>query len=79
MSSRHTHDTPKPKPRCPICREDTDTKYRPFCSRRCADIDLGRWLNGTYAIGGHEDDDEDGVAMPGLSGQPLSEAPDDDF
>lgn len=35
---------------CPICGKQRDADYRPFCSRRCADIDLGRWLNGSYAI-----------------------------
>lgn len=35
---------------CPICAKDTDPQYRPFCSRRCADVDLGRWLKGSYAI-----------------------------
>lgn len=35
---------------CPICHKETDPKYRPFCSRRCADVDLGRWLTGAYAI-----------------------------
>jgi len=35
---------------CPICAKDSDPEYRPFCSRRCADVDLGRWLNGSYAI-----------------------------
>ncbi|MCB2135021.1 MAG: DNA gyrase inhibitor YacG [Rhodobacteraceae bacterium] len=39
---------------CPICQKDSDPKYRPFCSRRCADVDLGRWLNGSYAIPGEE-------------------------
>ncbi|MBV7378943.1 DNA gyrase inhibitor YacG [Maritimibacter dapengensis] len=35
---------------CPICAKDSDPKYRPFCSKRCADVDLGRWLKGGYAI-----------------------------
>ncbi len=35
---------------CPICKKPAAPKYRPFCSRRCADVDLGRWLNGSYAI-----------------------------
>jgi hypothetical protein len=36
---------------CPVCKKDLkDNKYRPFCSKRCADIDLGRWFNGNYAI-----------------------------
>ena len=41
---------------CPICKRETDPKYRPFCSRRCADIDLGRWLTGSYVIAGDADD-----------------------
>lgn len=35
---------------CPICAKASDTQYRPFCSRRCADIDLGRWLTEGYRI-----------------------------
>jgi uncharacterized protein len=43
---------------CPICDRETDAKYRPFCSRRCADVDLGRWLTGGYAIPAEAIDDE---------------------
>ena len=46
--------------KCPICGRPTETDYRPFCSRRCADVDLSRWLSGTYAIPARPDDDEDG-------------------
>ena len=42
---------------CPICRKATDPTYRPFCSRRCADVDLGRWLTGSYVIPGPESAD----------------------
>lgn len=35
---------------CPICNKKADPKYHPFCSRRCADVDLGRWLSGGYRI-----------------------------
>ena len=35
---------------CPICGEAVAAQYRPFCSRRCADRDLAKWLNGSYAI-----------------------------
>jgi len=39
--------------RCPICRNKVETRdFRPFCSKRCADVDLGRWLKGGYAIPG---------------------------
>ncbi|WP_299837694.1 DNA gyrase inhibitor YacG [uncultured Jannaschia sp.] len=42
---------------CPICSRPTDPAYRPFCSRRCADVDLGRWLNGSYAVPSTDPDD----------------------
>ncbi|MEQ5826660.1 DNA gyrase inhibitor YacG [Sulfitobacter sp. NFXS29] len=35
---------------CPICKAETVKAHRPFCSRRCADIDLGRWFSGSYAV-----------------------------
>jgi endogenous inhibitor of DNA gyrase (YacG/DUF329 family) len=40
--------------KCPICRRAQETTFQPFCSKRCADIDLARWLNGTYAIPAEE-------------------------
>lgn len=43
---------------CPICAKDTDEKYRPFCSRRCADVDLGRWISGSYVLPAEAIDDE---------------------
>jgi uncharacterized protein len=56
---------------CPICGDTTDAGYRPFCSRRCADIDLSRWLKGTYAIpGGETDADEDGDDAQAAQGIP---------
>ena len=46
---------------CPECGDTTQPRYRPFCSKRCADVDLSRWLRGAYAIpGGNADEDEDG-------------------
>lgn len=48
--------------KCPICGKPTVHAVRPFCSSRCADIDLGRWVSGAYVIaGGHADADEDGA------------------
>lgn len=43
---------------CPICSRQTDPKYRPFCSRRCADVDLGRWLTESYAIPAESDEND---------------------
>ena len=42
---------------CPICGEETVPIYRPFCSKRCADIDLSRWLNGSYAVPSEDPED----------------------
>ena len=42
---------------CPICQGETVPAYRPFCSKRCADVDLGRWLNGSYAVPSSDPDD----------------------
>lgn len=43
--------------RCVICGKPQDPKYRPFCSKRCADVDLNRWFSGKYAIPAAEEDD----------------------
>lgn len=48
------NDNPRP---CPICGKPGLDRFRPFCSKRCADIDLGRWLNGSYAIPAEEEDE----------------------
>ncbi len=46
--------------KCPICKKEfTDLKYRPFCSKRCADIDLGNWFNEKYRFEAAEIDEED--------------------
>ncbi len=40
---------------CPICEKNAPTgKHHPFCSARCADVDLGRWLKGNYVIPGEK-------------------------
>ncbi|GAN71108.1 DNA gyrase inhibitor YacG [Acetobacter syzygii] len=38
--------------KCPICGQPSAPAYRPFCSQRCADVDLGRWFGGNYRIAG---------------------------
>ncbi|MDR0810369.1 MAG: DNA gyrase inhibitor YacG [Gemmobacter sp.] len=49
---------------CPVCRKDSDPAYRPFCSKRCADIDLGRWLRGAYVIPGTAQEEDDPAPTP---------------
>lgn len=39
---------------CPVCGKPTEAACRPFCSRRCADVDLGRWLTESYRIPAEE-------------------------
>lgn len=59
--------------KCPICAKPTEHRYRPFCSRRCADIDLGRWFLGSYAVPAVEPPDEfefESYADPEGSGDP---------
>ncbi|TMV60095.1 DNA gyrase inhibitor YacG [Thioclava sp. BHET1] len=61
---------------CPICGKEPDEKYRPFCSRRCADIDLGRWLKGSYVLprelteADEGEVDLDSLTSPDGSGRP---------
>ncbi|MGA9250938.1 MAG: DNA gyrase inhibitor YacG [Roseobacter sp.] len=42
---------------CPMCGKPTVQKVRPFCSKRCADLDLARWFNGSYAVPSQDMDD----------------------
>lgn len=46
--------------KCPICNAPAVHRYRPFCSQRCADIDLGRWVKGNYSIPTEEGPDAEG-------------------
>ncbi len=52
----------RPSRPCPICGQKSATAFHPFCSKHCADVDLNRWLKGSYAIPAVEppDDMEDG-------------------
>ena len=52
-----------PKP-CPICRKMSVEAFHPFCSKRCADIDLSRWFTGVYAAPA-DDQDPDDQTLPG--------------
>jgi uncharacterized protein len=65
MSERKLRTRP-----CPICGKPAADPFRPFCSRRCADVDLNRWLSGVYAVPVKEEEDEDGTA----SEKPSEEA-----
>jgi endogenous inhibitor of DNA gyrase (YacG/DUF329 family) len=56
------HGEPKkgPEKPCPTCRKPAIAAFRPFCSARCRDVDLNRWLSGSYVIPAAKEDDEDG-------------------
>ncbi len=56
---------------CPICDRPTEARYRPFCSKRCADRDLGKWLTGGYAIPSDDPDDAENLERE------LRDAPDE--
>jgi uncharacterized protein len=58
-------ETPKiPTGACPICGKPAVPRHRPFCSHRCALIDLGRWLGGNYRVPTKESDEEEEVRPP---------------
>ena len=60
--------------KCPICGRPGVPDYRPFCSRRCADVDLARWLSGAYAIPDPgESEERTADAKNGEAGPPASE------
>ncbi len=66
---------PVTKDRCPLCGKPAAAPHRPFCSRRCAELDLGRWLDGRYRIptteeGPGEARDEDAGATPDGDAEP---------
>ena len=69
MSKESKSETPKGAA-CPICGKPTVPETKPFCSKRCKDVDLHRWFSGTYSTPVLEDDDEDG--MTGEGGPPLA-------
>jgi uncharacterized protein len=56
-------DSPAAK-RCPICGKAAEQAFRPFCSKRCADVDLNRWLSGVYAVPAATDDEGEDGAPP---------------
>lgn len=47
------------EPRCPICGRQADVVLRPFCSKRCADVDLHRWLSGSYRVPAEDEPDDE--------------------
>ena len=57
--------------RCPICGRPSEDRFRPFCSRRCADVDLARWLGGAYAVPVVETDEDDEAALEEVKVKPL--------
>jgi len=56
---------------CPTCGKPAAEEFKPFCSKRCADIDLNRWLKGGYIIPG-------APARPASPSNPLENDPDED-
>lgn len=58
-------------PECPICGKPRNAALKPFCSKRCADLDLGQWLKGGYVVPGSP-------AGPASPSNPLENDPDED-
>lgn len=64
-------DKPSILAACPICGRPAQPTQRPFCSIRCADADLGRWLTGSYRVPGPPADAEAAEAGHGSVGRRL--------
>jgi len=67
-------DAPSPKPvrPCPICGKPVVVRYRPFCSQRCAMVDLGRWFGGSYRVSTDEKPED---AAPDARGDTADDEP----
>lgn len=63
-----------PRP-CPICGQPAAAAHRPFCSPRCRDIDLHRWLSGAYAIPAQADMEDEEDSAAGTGGTPEEDDP----
>jgi len=64
--------------RCPICGAPVNAAVRPFCSKRCADIDLARWMSEAYVVpAGGSDADEDGDEGAAARGEREDSIPPD--
>ncbi len=65
MNPVNDNDRPVDPPKaCAICGKPAMVRFKPFCSKRCADVDLNRWLKGTYAIPAVEEPDEGDLEPP---------------
>lgn len=58
MSTPGNDNTPS-KAKCPECNKPTAHAFRPFCSKRCADLDLGKWFNEQYVLPGDSEINEE--------------------
>jgi endogenous inhibitor of DNA gyrase (YacG/DUF329 family) len=64
MAQTPTTNSRRVGKRCPICGKPAAEAARPFCSLRCKDTDLNRWLSGAYVIPAADDGDEDEAERP---------------
>jgi endogenous inhibitor of DNA gyrase (YacG/DUF329 family) len=73
MATKEAAKPAKQAPSCSMCGKPVDPAYKPFCSKRCANLDLHRWLKGSYVIAGQTEAEADE--------EPLAErdASQDDF
>jgi len=62
----HRFTARKSRP-CPMCKKPSTEAFHPFCTKRCADVDLGKWLGGNYAIPALEPADDFGAEAAELA------------
>ena len=54
-------DLPELETKCPVCGKPSVFLYKPFCSKRCADVDLNRWLSGAYTVESEEEEETEEI------------------
>lgn len=62
--------------KCPICKKNTVTEYKPFCSKRCADTDLSRWFSEDYRLSSEPRDEEEAEELANSLKETLDQNPD---
>ena len=63
FGDKRTNVVPIKRKKCPTCARSPQQEFRPFCSKRCADLDLGMWLNEDYRIPAEEGSELDDDAF----------------
>ncbi len=78
MTAANIHQFTSRKSRaCPMCKKPSTQAFHPFCCKRCADVDLGKWLGGSYAVPAVEPTDDFGAEAAEIGENPFLRSDDE--